>query len=196
MIGLRTAKFIPDILSWEDCQDACQQDPTCFYWTYSVDAKQCELKEGNNVVGVRFLEDRKNFWGHIPEHAPRDLDEKDVSWWEDWYNALGASEKLVRYGYMSAVEAKLTSSGNEWQDCEKSCATNVPPNCHWFVFDTVKKECSFYIKNGVHHDDAYNDDRFIIGPRLGNPTWTSTFSTTTARPSTDRPTGGRQIQQF
>merc|ERR1712032_1670844 len=79
----------------------------------------------------------------IPEHAPRDPDPKDVSWWEDWYNALGASEKLVRYGYLSAVEPKLTSSCNEWQDCEKSCATNVPPNCHWFVFDTVKKECSF-----------------------------------------------------
>jgi len=182
LTGLRTATFINDTLLWEDCQDACEQDETCFYWTYSVDAKQCELKEGNNVVGVRFLADNKNFWGHVPKHAAPDLDPKNKSWWEAWHKALTPLDKFVRYGYLSAVEPKLTKSGNKWQDCEKSCTADDPPNCHWFVFDKTKMECKFYIKNGVYHE--IDDNRSIVGPRLGNPTHTSEFSTTTPRPQT------------
>ena len=51
------------------------------------------------------------------------------------------------------------------------CNTNNPPNCHWFVFDTVKKECKFYIRDGVFHEVL--DKKTIVGPRHGNPLWTS-----------------------
>ena len=198
LVGLRTAKVIENTLLWEDCRDACAQDKTCYYWLYSVSNKQCELKEGKHPVGVKFYADKNYFWGHIPAHAQDNPHPQDVSWWEDWYNALNSSEKVVQYGYLSATPSKMTLSANEWQECEQSCSLNKPANCKWFVFDTIEKECNFYIMNGVfHHVDEISVDpeRFITGPRLGNPAWTSDFSSTTRPQTTDR-TGARFPPEF
>ena len=190
LVGLRTAKFIKNILVWEDCRDACvaHENQECYYWTYSVETKQCELKEGKNLIGVKFYADKNYFWGHIPEHAVDDPGPKDGSWWESWYNSLNSSEKVVQYGYLRATPTKLTLSVNEWKECEKSCSLNEPANCKWFVFDTIEKKCHFYIKNGVFIPMG---ERFITGPRLGNPTWTSDFSSTTPGPQTTDRTGAR-----
>ena len=190
LVGLRTWKSLQNINSWEDCRDGCQNLDPCFYWTYQVDERLCELKKSNTLAGTEFFSDSNFFWGHIADHAEPDLDPKDVTWFGDWFNKLKKDEKLLRYGYLSAVEPKLTLSGTQWENCEASCTANKPPNCHWWLFDKTKMECKFYIKNGVFHPNDGNES-LIVGPRHGNLLWTAVFAPTTPGPPTVDRTGAR-----
>ena len=122
LTGLRTFKSFENILAWEDCRDACQREPKCYYWTYDRKNKLCELKEGNSLEGIRFFQDKNFFWGHVPEHAPdEDSTPSDgKEWFEKWRKGLGEYSNKLRYGYLSAVEPKTTKPAEEWRTCEVS----------------------------------------------------------------------------